>query len=49
MPCTNNCNQGRACKCKPLHDSPPIFPAILTGFVLGAITAIGVISLFHTI
>lgn len=44
MPCTHDCNQGRACKCKPLHDSPPIFPAILTGFVLGAITAATVIS-----
>lgn len=43
MPCTHDCNQGRACKCDPEHRQP-IFPAILTGFVLGAITAATVIS-----
>lgn len=44
MPCNQNCNQGRACKCSPLHEDQPIFPAVITGFVLGFLTAAITIS-----
>lgn len=46
MPCTHNCNQGRACKCSPLHEDPPTFPILATGFVLGFITAAIALSYF---
>lgn len=39
MPCTHNCNQGRACTCTPPRPTS-LYPPFLSGFFFGAAAAL---------
>ena len=39
MPCTHNCNQGRACRCTPPRPTS-LYPPFLSGFFFGAAAAL---------
>lgn len=39
MPCNHNCQQGRACTCKPAP-APSLYPPFLSGFFFGAVAAL---------
>lgn len=48
MPCTHNCNQGRACTCSAATDAS-LLPAFLAGFTIGSIFMAAAIAFLTTL